>query len=682
MVGELVGELVKGAKLVAPRTLFTLLFVGYALIAYRTAWLSDDAMITLRTSSNWLAGYGLTWNIAERVQTYTHPLWMLLLTGAHALTGEPFYSTLYLSLATSCAAVFVLCGLSGGGSFERVIALVALAMSKAFMDFSSSGLENPLTHLWLALFVRAALSRDASSLPLYALAGLGAVIRFDVVLLCAPAVFLQLTRERPKRAVLGVVAASLPALSWLVFSVLYYGFPWPNTAYAKLGVGTVVADGRLQAGLDYLALSLRQDPLTLVAILSIAVLVFARGDRMRRALVAGALLYLLYVLRIGGDFMTGRFLSAPFFLCVACLATSDELLSKYSRPLALAVALALPWLGQTPPAFTDDDFGAGYVMLAHEAHDERAAFFPVSSLTHAARSTPNRPNHAWARAGHALRREARDRAQRVRVVDAIGYAGYYAGPDVHIVDHWALADPLLARMPAIEGKLGHFTRAIPDGYLETLATSKNVIREPSFAAYYAQLALVVRGSLWSMARMRAIWKLNTGALEGLITRSAYLRARSFEVRLEVENPTDHPLVLVHAWNDGRRSAYVLDDRSQRGKRYALRLSIDAKGARVVPGSLEPSTLLGGELPAPHRIEHFEGLRARGLLSLSTIFSSLEPAASDIYDLRFGYRIDGESIQLVRQPSPHTALDFPHRGWISGPLGNVLRAHWSQGHRAR
>jgi hypothetical protein len=44
--------------------------------------MSDDAYITLRTVDNWVNGRGLVWNTAERVQTYTHPLWMLLLSAA------------------------------------------------------------------------------------------------------------------------------------------------------------------------------------------------------------------------------------------------------------------------------------------------------------------------------------------------------------------------------------------------------------------------------------------------------------------------------------------------------------------------------------------------------------------------------------------------------------------------
>ena len=52
----------------------------FRVVLLRSAWITEDAYITLRTVDNFINGYGLTWNIAERVQVYTHPLWMLALS--------------------------------------------------------------------------------------------------------------------------------------------------------------------------------------------------------------------------------------------------------------------------------------------------------------------------------------------------------------------------------------------------------------------------------------------------------------------------------------------------------------------------------------------------------------------------------------------------------------------------
>ena len=58
----------------------------FTLIVVKTAWVSDDAYITFRTIDNWIHGYGLTWNAYERVQVYTHPLWMLLISAFYSVT--------------------------------------------------------------------------------------------------------------------------------------------------------------------------------------------------------------------------------------------------------------------------------------------------------------------------------------------------------------------------------------------------------------------------------------------------------------------------------------------------------------------------------------------------------------------------------------------------------------------
>ena len=66
----------------------------------------------------------------------------------------------------------------------------------------------------------------------------------------------------------------------------------------------------------------------------------------------------------------------------------------------------------------------------------------------------------------------------------VGFIGYFAGPTVHIVDRYALADPLLARQPASspeKWRIGHFERDVPAGYIQTLRTGVNQIADSSLA---------------------------------------------------------------------------------------------------------------------------------------------------------------------------------------------------------
>ncbi|MGK0358704.1 MAG: arabinofuranosyltransferase, partial [Bradymonadia bacterium] len=73
--------------------------VAVIVIVTRSAWVAEDAYITLRTVDNVLNGHGLTWNAGERVQSYTHPLWMMLLTLGHWISGEAYFTALTVSFA-------------------------------------------------------------------------------------------------------------------------------------------------------------------------------------------------------------------------------------------------------------------------------------------------------------------------------------------------------------------------------------------------------------------------------------------------------------------------------------------------------------------------------------------------------------------------------------------------------
>lgn len=72
-------------------------------------------------------------------------------------------------------------------------------------------------------------------------------------------------------------------------------------------------------------------------------------------LAVGIVLYSLYVVRIGGDFMSGRFFTAPFVLGLSILATL-----RVKRPLALvAMAVTAAAFGFLSPSPTTSLASAG-----------------------------------------------------------------------------------------------------------------------------------------------------------------------------------------------------------------------------------------------------------------------------------------------------------------------------------
>ncbi len=126
-----------------------LLALAFAVVV-RTAWISDDAQITLRCVMNFIHGYGPTFNIDERVQPYTHPLWFLLISAGTFVSRNPFVTTFVLSIALSILTLWLLVTRLATSFWSGILAGAGLILSKAYVDFSTSGLENPLSHFLLA----------------------------------------------------------------------------------------------------------------------------------------------------------------------------------------------------------------------------------------------------------------------------------------------------------------------------------------------------------------------------------------------------------------------------------------------------------------------------------------------------------------------------------------------------
>src|SRR5262249_451988 len=104
----------------------------------------------------------------------------------------------------------------------------------------------------------------------------------------------------------------------------------------------------------YFLESFQRDPITVLVILT-TMLVFGTRYRDRRALavVAGMLLYCAYVITIGGDFMSGRFLTAPFFAGVVLLvARGGDLLTPVRRAWAAGIATVV-FMGSSSTPFRD-----------------------------------------------------------------------------------------------------------------------------------------------------------------------------------------------------------------------------------------------------------------------------------------------------------------------------------------
>lgn len=490
-----------------------------AIVMLRSAWLSDDGLITFRTLDHFVNGEGLRFNLAERVQSYTHPLWLFLLAPFYYVSREAFYTPLLVSLTVSSLAVLLYAGATARSYAVAAAGVCCLTASKAFVDYTTSGLETPLTYLLLAAWLQAyfAFDRMRHSATrfgvLVAISSLLFLNRMDSVLLVAPGllaagVFWLRGEGSTWRGLLLPLAGALPAVAWLGFSIFYYGTPLANTAYAKLATGIDPALLRAQ-GLFYVTHALRSDPVTPVAIaLALAVSVahaFKERSWLLLSIGAGLAVTVGYVIEIGGDFMMGRFLAAPFFVAVIVLsrlAVPHWMLGCIAGACILA-SLSSP----LSPLRAGSDYvnrDEQEIIENRGISDERGFYYLQRGLL---ASAPEKILLPGANCGE----EAQPVVIRT-VCGDLGHAGFTGCRALFLADRCALSDPLLARMPMIDPtrwRVGHYFRRVPRGYRESLVEDANRIVDPRVYALYDDIRAATRAPLFETGRLAAILRLNT-----------------------------------------------------------------------------------------------------------------------------------------------------------------------------
>jgi arabinofuranosyltransferase len=493
----------------------------FLVIVVRSAWVSEDAYIVFRVVDNLANGHGLRWNVAERVQAFTCPLWTLLLAPCYVLTHEAYLTCLVLSVVLAAVACGLLQRLARS-PLPLALAMAVLVSSKALVDYSTSGLETALNHALIAWFCWLTLRPEPAlgwSAFVFALC---LTNRLDDAPLLAPALVAVVLSRRGRPRVASLLLGLTPLVCWELFSLAYYGFPLPNTAYAKLGNGVGCGGLGLQ-GLYYLEDSLLRDPVTLPAVAAGVLVGLSAAHARRRALAAGCLLQLAYVVLIGGDFMSGRLLCPVLVVAVALLAGSNWPAPSWRTAALPAVPVLASLLCAGTPLLSDEGYGTSHRIepsMRHGVADERALFYPQTGLLRVGARPARHPlldQGRWARqAGVPL-----------VVKGNVGFFGYEAGPAVHVVDPLALTDAFLARLPPWrrdKWRIGHFDRPIPEGYLESLRANQPLLADPRLARQFADILLVTRGPLFAARRWAAIWRLNTASAKGSLAR-AVLDAR-------------------------------------------------------------------------------------------------------------------------------------------------------------
>jgi arabinofuranosyltransferase len=459
--------------------------------AWSYRWVQEDAFIDFRIIGNLLAGHGPVFNVGERVEAYSDPLWMYLLAGIHWII--PFLSLEWLSVVLGLLFTGVGCALAGraiqrlgasrGDLLVFPVGLLILSVVAGVWEFSTGGLEMGMVIGWIGLsfwlLVRTE-SRRTSATWCAFVVGLGTLIRPELLLMSV--VFLvglgavvaaagwKGTHSFGGRFVLPLLASAALPFLYELWRMAYFALDVSNTALAKSAGAAWWSQG-LYYLWNFVGPYALWVPMILVAPLMVPRIVrwWASGDRcgvvvLLTPVIAG-LADTLYVVHVGGDYMHARLLIPAFMaLCTPIYVGVTRLRSLATVAVGAIVIWAVVcggWLR----------FNAGATFASdHGISNERSFWIAANRNPHPITVADWQPS---AIAGEGYRQAAAaeaDRGGQVMLVFAgvtqpwvpsdlrpatsplpfhlavnltnIGIQGLVSGPQVYIFDSSALANPI------------------------------------------------------------------------------------------------------------------------------------------------------------------------------------------------------------------------------------------------
>ena len=251
----------------------------------------DDANIFFAYAKNVAAGRGCVYaGNNERVEGFTSLLWMLVCAGAFAVSSSPEMLLLGISCVLTAAAIVIAAGLlpapgtSEGLPRGRIVAiyLAIIFVNAGYLAWTTVSLMD--TSLWSFWLVAGTLSFAfaAASVPRIewrqslacTLCIAGALLsRPEAMLLAILWIFIlaivHLSAGARLRATLLAVAPMVASLGivlsgLVVFRLLYFGYPLPNTYYAKVSASPLY---NLSRGVIYLGNFLEENPVPCAVVL-------------------------------------------------------------------------------------------------------------------------------------------------------------------------------------------------------------------------------------------------------------------------------------------------------------------------------------------------------------------------------------------------------------------------------
>jgi hypothetical protein len=329
--------------------------------AVSLAWVNDDAFISFRYAKNLINGNGLVFNSGEKVEGYTNFLWTLLIALGMKLDIEPEFFSKATGLASYISTVIIFIYLSfklyqlrqkAQGIFFPLAAF-SLLLHHEYHIYATGGLETSWFGMLLSLgFAILVIGRRERSFFFGGLVlVLASLSRPDgLIFFIAAFIHIFLAEANKGKKLLNFILPLLVLfIPYWIGRYFYYGHFFANTYYAKSANLPYYSQGIIYLWLylkTYYVLFLI--PVFTVLILPGITKGYSESGRIPEEYkpVLLSLLffvpYTLYVVRLGGDFMFGRFFVPVTPFCFFFLESSLRILIRNSKQqLALICIIAL-----------------------------------------------------------------------------------------------------------------------------------------------------------------------------------------------------------------------------------------------------------------------------------------------------------------------------------------------------
>lgn len=329
----------------------------------------EDAMISfryaLRIAEHYPIGY---WNrVGPVVEGYTSMLWVYML----ALAGPNVADITTLSKVVGISAFLSIpCALIILGSRQLLLPTVNPAFFRVACSFAALatllylpliwyaplGMETTFFALLITLVLLTPASVD-SVIALTVMNVLAITTRPDgaVFVLCSALLYLVFDKERRRLRVSVLILALLALVALIVWRTAYFGYPMPNTYYAKAaGAGLM----HVPAGIHYVGTWALSHPYLIIppVVFLASMLVHRREglDLFFLALIFTLCAYTLLIVKVGGDdyaafpYWRHALQITPILFFLTFYALEALRAARMIKVLVLASALAWPLLGLIP----------------------------------------------------------------------------------------------------------------------------------------------------------------------------------------------------------------------------------------------------------------------------------------------------------------------------------------------